>query len=436
VTLTLLALAVSLWPSAAAAQVTVLENLYLQEFGPFVARQGGWNIYSFPGAPLGIPFGAGFAVSDLCEPSGFGGIFLSAGQGFGDMALTSPWPFPQGTILGQDISGNPLDLCDPNADEAWWFLYGNSLNNLPGGVTGGIARFFGAEQTIVDGFCSTVETEPEGIFFFARRSAERQQFDIFCSNQTDGQMTLRAGNVLICRFPLGATWVDPFGVPTGIHLGPLFGLATCQWYATCSARPVGGVVPRSTCAVPGGPGGPVAPVIITVLNGNNQQPVPGASVTFPGGPTQTTDASGQTTFTSVPTGVSTTFTATAPGFGPGSGAVTAVAGATTPLTILLPVIVSCSPFSHSGGDVGDTQVVEMGKTPATFQFDWATFSVKDRVVISHDGTTLFDSGCVGSSGSQTLNYSGGSTQVRVQVFANCEGDTGTAWEYTVHCPAP
>jgi hypothetical protein len=35
-----------------------------------------------------------------------------------------------------------------------------------------------------------------------------------------------------------------------------------------------------------------------------------------------------------------------------------------------------------------------------------------------------------------LSYSGGSTQVRVQVTANCAGGTGTSWNYTVHCPVP
>jgi hypothetical protein len=430
----LLALVAGVWPAATAAQVTILQQFYLQEFGPFVARTGAWQIYSFPGAPLGIPFGAGFGVNGLCAPSGFGGLFLSAGRGFGDLGAVSPWPFPLGTTLGQDLSGNALDLCDPNADEAWWFIYGNSLNLLPGGVTGGIERFFGQDDTIVDGFCSVEQTDPEGIFFFARRSRERQAFDIFCSNQTAGQMPIRVGNVLICKFGPPFTWLTPAGAVTGVHTLPLFGFEQCEWYATCSNAPVGEVVPRSSCAVP--VGGGTGTVVVTVTNGNTGQPVAGASVSFPGGPTQTTDGNGQTTFTGVPAGAAITFTATASGFGPGAAAVTPVAGATTPLTIPLPVVVSCSPFSHSGGDVGDTQVVEMGQTPATFQFDWATFSVKDRVVISHDGATLFDSGCVGGSGSEMLDYSGGSTQVRVQVFANCEGDTGTAWEYTVHCPVP
>lgn len=446
----ILILVAGLCPSTAGAQATALQTLYLQEFGPFVGRTGDWIFYTFPpggpfdfgilGAPLlGAPRSADFLVNGICSPSANGGVFLSPGAGFGDLAAVGPWPFQTATFLPGvfDLSGNPLNLCDENADEGWIFAYGDSLNLLPGGVTSGIPRFAGSDFPIVDSSCHTIEQPVEGLFMFARRSRSRQTFDIFCSNQTDGQMTLRAGNVLICRLPIGATWVNPAtGIPTGRHLHPVFGLETCQWYATCTGQPIGADVPRSTAICAPGGGGGNGRVVVTVRNGNTGQPVTGATVTFPGGPTQTTNSSGQTTFTNVPTGVSVTFTANASGFGAGSAAVTAAAGTTTPLTINLPVIVSCSPFSHSGGDVGDTQVVEMGKTPATFQFDFETFSQKDRIVVTHDGTLLFDTGCVGANGSQMLSYSGGSTQVRVQVTANCAGGTGTSWNYTVHCPVP
>ena len=47
---------------------------------------------------------------------------------------------------------------------------------------------------------------------------------------------------------------------------------------------------------------------------------------------------------------------------------------------------------------------------------------------------LFDSGCVGSSGSENLAFDGGSSEVTVEVTPNCAGGSGTSWEFTVRCP--
>jgi hypothetical protein len=76
----------------------------------------------------------------------------------------------------------------------------------------------------------------------------------------------------------------------------------------------------------------------------------------------------------------------------------------------------------------------MGKSMGMFQFVWNTFTQPDRIVVTYEGKTLFDSGCVGASGSMNLNYSGSSSLIVVQVFPNCAGGTGTAWQFTVGCP--
>jgi hypothetical protein len=78
------------------AQATVFQTLTLREIVTGIGsagRDGLIEAYIFPGSPY--PFGnlgAGFSVGAVCAPSqtGEGGIWLSAGQGFGDMVAFTP----------------------------------------------------------------------------------------------------------------------------------------------------------------------------------------------------------------------------------------------------------------------------------------------------------------------------------------------------------
>ncbi len=104
-------------------------------------------------------------------------------------------------------------------------------------------------------------------------------------------------------------------------------------------------------------------------------------------------------------------------------------------TTTLPPVAQCNDQQVAGGDTPDTRLIELGRTSGTFTFDYDTVSIKDRIVVSYQGTTLLDTGCVGESMSKPLTYSGSSTQIMVQVLPNCEtGGTGTIWNYTAHCP--
>jgi hypothetical protein len=111
-------------------------------------------------------------------------------------------------------------------------------------------------------------------------------------------------------------------------------------------------------------------------------------------------------------------------------------GTTTPITIKLSTN-ACNDTVVAGGDTPETHIVEMGQSHGTFQFDWETYTIADRIVVTYQGNTLFDTGCVGANGIEHLTYSGSSTSVTVQVFPNCNGGTtGTQWTFTVHCPTP
>src|SRR5581483_2542220 len=104
-------------------------------------------------------------------------------------------------------------------------------------------------------------------------------------------------------------------------------------------------------------------------------------------------------------------------------------------TTTLPSVGRCDEQQVAGGDTADTRNIELGKTSGTATLDYNTFSIKDRIIVSYQGSVLFDTGCVGTSASQPINFAGSSTQLTVEVMPNCEGGTtGTAWQYTVHCP--
>lgn len=104
----------------------------------------------------------------------------------------------------------------------------------------------------------------------------------------------------------------------------------------------------------------------------------------------------------------------------------------------------CDETQVSGGAAYDTRVIDLGRTSGTFRFDYRTYTNKDRMVISYQGATLFDTGCVstpdepGNSSpplTQFVSYSGRSRQISIDVIPNCEGvSSSNEWDYFVGCP--
>jgi hypothetical protein len=339
------------WCAEAHGQATVFQYLTLREFvvGSSIAgRDGVIGAYIFPGSPF--PFGnlgEGFSVGSVCAPSqtGQGGVWLSAGQGYGDMVAFTPGgsPFPAGAA---DPSGK-TELCNPlDTDDTWWFAYGDSPNASPL-LTG---RFYGNDDELQVPSCSSLPTPEEGLLFLERRSADRQLSDTSCITR-DPAFPLRVGTVLLCSFK--NTWLDA----AGNNLQPI--LESCERYLACSNVPFGGNVPRGgLCALP------------------------------------------------------------TPGMTPPTN----------------PPVVQCSTQQLAGADTPETRQVELAKTSGTFQFDYETYQIKDQLIVTYEGRTLLDTGCVGAAVSQPLTYSGSSTRISVEVIPNCAGETGTQWTWTAHCP--
>jgi hypothetical protein len=98
----------------------------------------------------------------------------------------------------------------------------------------------------------------------------------------------------------------------------------------------------------------------------------------------------------------------------------------------------CGTQQVAGGDTPDTRVFDMNNIGGTFRFDFQTFSIKDQMIVRYQGNPLFDTGCVGTSGSKLIEYHGSSTKIEVEVKPNCPTGqgTGTLWNYTVQCPVP
>jgi hypothetical protein len=95
----------------------------------------------------------------------------------------------------------------------------------------------------------------------------------------------------------------------------------------------------------------------------------------------------------------------------------------------------CSTQQFAGGDTADTRTLEMGKSSGTFQFSYQTYDIADQMIVTYEGKTLLDTGCVARSESVDLRYAGASTQVTVQVKPNCSGASNhTEWTFTVGCP--
>jgi len=106
------------------------------------------------------------------------------------------------------------------------------------------------------------------------------------------------------------------------------------------------------------------------------------------------------------------------------------------LEILLHEMPRCNDIVQSGSDNPETFTIDLGKKSGTFQFDYETYSVKDRMIITYEGKTLYDSGCINTDGIKTeyISYSGNSTAITVAVQPNCEGAVSTKWDFVVYCP--
>ncbi len=100
-----------------------------------------------------------------------------------------------------------------------------------------------------------------------------------------------------------------------------------------------------------------------------------------------------------------------------------------------PGSLQCNDQALAGGDQPESLSVDAGQPSGTVDFSWSMASIMDRMVVSYEGQTLFDTGCVSGTGLQPVTYSGNSNTLVVDVIPNCDGmSSGTFWSFTVACP--
>lgn len=94
----------------------------------------------------------------------------------------------------------------------------------------------------------------------------------------------------------------------------------------------------------------------------------------------------------------------------------------------------CGTKTAAGSDMPETHQFDLGQTSGTFELLYDTYFQEDLIRVVYEGNELFSSGCVGEAKTEKITYSGGSTTITVEVEPNCNGGSGTAWEFQVNCP--
>ncbi|CAF3367877.1 unnamed protein product [Rotaria socialis] len=98
----------------------------------------------------------------------------------------------------------------------------------------------------------------------------------------------------------------------------------------------------------------------------------------------------------------------------------------------------CNGEQVAGSDTPVSRRYDMDATSGVFRFAYNTYTIKDRILVWNDETLLFDTGCVGASGTVYISYSSISSIIRVDVEPNCacsgvNGCTGTIWWFKLYC---
>ncbi|OWA50811.1 hypothetical protein BV898_15317 [Hypsibius exemplaris] len=97
---------------------------------------------------------------------------------------------------------------------------------------------------------------------------------------------------------------------------------------------------------------------------------------------------------------------------------------------------ACDGQTVAGADTPVSRRYNLGTTKGTMKFSYQTYSIPDRVTVVYEGKALYDSGCVGTSQSVPISFSGSTKEMRVDVEPNCQGTSGTKWYFTLPCPSP
>jgi len=96
---------------------------------------------------------------------------------------------------------------------------------------------------------------------------------------------------------------------------------------------------------------------------------------------------------------------------------------------------NCNIEYKSGANEPEQYTIDVKRNYGSVKFSYNTYTVKDRIHIYHGGYKIFDTGCIGSSGSQTLTLNGNSSVFTIIIDPLCDPkESDTSWDFTLGCP--
>ena len=93
----------------------------------------------------------------------------------------------------------------------------------------------------------------------------------------------------------------------------------------------------------------------------------------------------------------------------------------------------CSDVTVHGNNLPDTRIINIGKSTGRINFSYNNYYKKDQINVYYEKKLIFSTGCVNGIGFKQLEIIGKETNLQITVAPNCEGGTGTIWDYVVYC---
>jgi hypothetical protein len=101
----------------------------------------------------------------------------------------------------------------------------------------------------------------------------------------------------------------------------------------------------------------------------------------------------------------------------------------------------CGDTVKAGGDKPEAVTIPVGGSSGAASLNYQAFGIPDQMTVYVDGKPAFDTGCVGDNikkgtgaGVGKFQIPPGASNVQVSVNPNCNGTSGTAWEFKLICP--
>lgn len=93
----------------------------------------------------------------------------------------------------------------------------------------------------------------------------------------------------------------------------------------------------------------------------------------------------------------------------------------------------CDDVTVAGNDFPDSRIINVGQSKGSIRLSYQTYTVKDQIDVYYESKLIFTTGCVGDSGTKKLEINGKETSVKIMVNPDCDGGSGTAWNYALQC---